>query len=137
MHSLSVCRTCPRHRSEKGGLPERVRALAEAGALPAGFDILTVECLGGCQQPSAAAFDAPDKWRIRLTQLAAEDAGDLMLAAHAYAGLPDGALTDEILPPRLRGRISARSPKRPGRSTAGGANDHSTLPRFEGFSRRT
>ena len=138
MHTLSVCRTCPRHLSEKGGLPERVRALAQAGAMPDGFQVLAVECLGGCQQPSTAAFDAPDKWRIRLTRLVADDAADLVEAARIYAASPDGDLADLGLPPRLRGHISARSPKHPGRATICSTNDESrTLPRFAGMSRRT
>ncbi len=135
MHTLSVCRTCPRHLSEKGGLPERVRATAHGSAMPDGFEILFVECLGGCQQPSAAAFDAPDKWRIRLTRLVADDAADLLTAAAAYASSPDGNLADHTLPPRLRGHISARSPKYPRRATTD--DQPRTLPRFAGLPRRT
>ena len=41
---------------------------------------------------------------------------DLLVAARIYASLPDGRLTDEALPPALRGHISALSPKYPSRS---------------------
>jgi predicted metal-binding protein len=114
MHTLSVCRNCPRDRPAKGGLPERLRGLAEDAGLLQGWRFLTVECLGGCPKPSAVVFDAPEKWRIRLTGLTVADAADLFDAARAYAGSADGQLTDAMLPPALQGHISARSPKRPG-----------------------
>jgi predicted metal-binding protein len=140
MHTLSVCRTCPRHLSEKGGLPERVRELVQAGPALDGYQILTVECLGGCKQPLAAVLDAPDKWRIRFTQLMAYDAGDLLTAARAYAVCPDGDLPDAALPERLRGKISARSPKHPNRAVAFGPKpdqpEPETLPRFKIVPRR-
>lgn len=135
MHTLSVCRTCPRHLPEKGGLPERVREAIQTGQGLDGFQLLTVECLGGCRQPSAAVFDAPDKWRIRMTCLVANDAHDLLAAARAYADSPDGDLQDAALPETLRGKISARSPKYPNRAAAFGtaADEHEikTLPRFK------
>jgi predicted metal-binding protein len=138
MHTLSVCRTCPRHLPEKGGLPERVAALVGAGL--DGFQLLTVECLGGCRQPSAAVFDAPDKWRIRLTSLVADNAADLLIAARAYAASPDGDLPDAALPESLRGHISARSPKHPNRAVALGLTvadtETQTRPRFQGMPRR-
>jgi predicted metal-binding protein len=139
MHTLSVCRTCPRHLSEKGGLPEQVREAVQAGQGLDGFQILTVECLGGCRQPSAAVFDAPEKWRIRMTCLVANDANDLLTAARIYVASPDGDLQDDALPENLRGKISARSPKYPTRAAALGVapneqpDEHEikTLPRFK------
>ncbi len=140
MHTLSVCRTCPRHLSEKGGLPERIRDLVQAGPGLDGYQILTVECLGGCKQPLAVVFDAPEKWRIRFTQLMAYDAGDLLTAAEAYAESSDGDLPDAVLPERLRGKISARSPKHPNRAAAFGPEpkepEKETLPRFKFVPRR-
>jgi len=114
MHTLSVCRTCPRHLGIKSGLPDCLRAMAEDGGAPEGWRLLTVECLGGCPNPSAVAFDAPDKWRIRLTGLTVANAADVLIAARAYAATADGQITDAMLPPSLRGHISARSPKRLG-----------------------
>jgi predicted metal-binding protein len=109
MHTLSVCRTCPREAAEKGGLAERLRALKFASVK--GFQLLSVECLGGCLKPCNVAFDAGHKWRVRLSGLTAEHAADLIAAARAYAASPDGRLGEEALPPALRGRISALSPK--------------------------
>lgn len=107
MHVLSVCRTCPRWENEKGGMPE---ALREA-ALPDGFRLRTVECLGGCLKACNVALDSPAKWRVRLSGLTVAHVPDLLLAASAYAAAPDGRLTDEALPPGLRGHVSAMSPK--------------------------
>ena len=73
-----------------------------------------MECLGGCPSPCAVALDAPGKWRVRLTRLTPDHGADILSAAAAYLHLPDGYLTDNELPAALRGRISARSPKRGG-----------------------
>ena len=111
MHSLLVCRTCPRSEPEKGGLRQRLYELrGDHGAID-GLTLLGVECLGGCQKPLAAALDAPRKWRVRLTGLSTGDAADLLAAARSYTHSPDGYLTDVMLPSALRGRISALSPK--------------------------
>ena len=109
MHIVSVCRTCPRQEARKGGLAERLRALKFPSANR--FQMLSVECLGGCLKPCNVAFDAPAKWRVRLSGLTAADAEDLIVAARVYAETADGRLTDAVLPPALRGRISALSPK--------------------------
>lgn len=122
MHTLSVCRTCPRDLPTKGGLPERLRAMAEEPGAPESLRLLTVECLGGCPKPSAVAFDAPDKWRIRLTGLTIANAADVLTAVRAYAATADGQITDAMLPPSLRGHISARSPKRPGQEATSRAS---------------
>jgi predicted metal-binding protein len=111
---LSVCRTCPRERAEKSDLPGVLRSLLAASALAETFRVAQVECLGGCPSPCAVALDAPAKWRVRLTRLTPADGADIMSAAAAYLHLPDGYLTDGDLPAALRGRISARSPKRAG-----------------------
>jgi predicted metal-binding protein len=83
--------------------------LTEAGTTQE-WQLLLVECVGGCPKPCAVAFDAPGKWRIRFSTLTADDAEDLVSALHLYEGSADGYLTDEALPPGLRGHISARSP---------------------------
>ena len=113
MHTLAVCRTCPREQSRKGGLLDRLREIASAAPLPDGLRLVAAECLGGCPLPCAAAFNAPDKWRVRFTRLSAANLADLVAAAHAYVASPDGYLTDPLLPPGLRGHISARSPTHP------------------------
>jgi predicted metal-binding protein len=111
METLSVCRTCPRESAEKGGVVDALRALAAGGSGACDASILSVECLGGCPRPCTVAFDAPGKWRVRLSGLTARDAADILAAARTYASLPDGRLSDDVLPPALRGRISALSPK--------------------------
>ena len=115
-HQLIVCRTCPRPDAVKEGLLVELRARTED--LPEGFEMRVVECLGGCPWPHAVAFNAPDKWRVRLTGLAPLRAADVMRAAHAYRASHDGYLVDADLPSDLRGHITARSPVRPRRADA-------------------
>jgi len=110
MHTLSVCRTCPRGRAPEKELRDHLRGLlADAGATQ-DWQLLLVECVGGCPKPCAVAFDAPGKWRIRLGGLTLEDADDIISVLHLYERSADGYLADEVLPPGLRGHISARSP---------------------------
>jgi predicted metal-binding protein len=123
METLSVCRTCPRESAQKGGVVDAVRALVASGAQACDASILSVECLGGCPKPCTVAFDAPGKWRVRLSGLTARNAADILAAARTYAALPDGRLNDDVLPPALRGHISALSPK------AFGQPEHSNPPR--------
>lgn len=116
MHQLSICRTCPRKEATKGGLLTALRTCA--GGLPEGFELRLVECLGACPWPYAVAFNAPEKWRVRLTGLAPRHAADVVRAAHAYRACPDGYLVDADLPSDLRGHITARSPMHPRQSDA-------------------
>lgn len=113
MVSVAVCRTCPRGDPVKGTLAPILRQSYGDRFAAAEIALLMVECLGGCPRPCTAAFDAPDKtWRVRFTGLGPQHAEDLLEAALVYAGSADGGLEDSMLPPGLRGRISARSPKR-------------------------
>lgn len=114
LHTLAVCRTCPRAQAAKNDMIGRLRDLP----IPSGMRVLSVECLGGCPWPSAVALNAPDKWRLRLTRLRVTQAGDLLHAARVYLDSADGNLADDHLPPSLRGHISARSPCHPKRSDA-------------------
>jgi predicted metal-binding protein len=114
VHRLCVCRTCPRDSSDKSVLPDQLRTLLAASALAADFRIDAMECLGGCPAPCAVALDAPAKWRVLLARLIPEHGAAVLTAAVAYLASPDGYLTDDDLPPALRGHITARSPKRPG-----------------------
>jgi predicted metal-binding protein len=109
MHTLSVCRTCPRGGIPETGLRERLRALLADTAASA-LQLLLVECVGSCPRPCAVAFDAPGKWRIRLSGLTPAHADDIVTALRSYAGSADGSLPNESLPAGLRGHISARSP---------------------------
>lgn len=74
------------------------------------WQLLLVECVGGCPKPCAVAFDAPGKWRIRFSTLTADHAEDVVAALQLYESSADGYLAEEALPPGLRGHISARSP---------------------------
>jgi predicted metal-binding protein len=95
-----------------------LRAIAATAPPPDGLRLVAAECLGGCPLPCAAAFNAPDKWRVRFTRLSERHLPDLLAAARVYVVSADGYLTDALLPPGLRGHISARSPTRPVRPAA-------------------
>lgn len=98
----------------KSGLPEALRAAVEDQREEFAFRLSVVECLAGCPTPCAVAFDAPEKWRVRLTRLSLGHTADIIAAASAYFASEDGFLNDADLPEALRGHVSARSPKRAG-----------------------
>lgn len=98
----------------KSGLPEGLRAAVAGWGEGFAFRLSVVECLAGCPTPCAVAFDAPEKWRVRLTRLSPAHTADIIAAASAYFASDDGFLNDADLPEALRGHISARSPKRAG-----------------------
>ncbi|HWA44252.1 MAG TPA: DUF1636 domain-containing protein [Hypericibacter adhaerens] len=110
MHSLSVCRTCPRGGAPETGLRERLRALIAGSPIATGLQLLMVECVGSCPRPCAVAFDAPGKWRLRFGGLTPRHAEDVVEALRLYKESESGNLSDAALPYGLRGHVSARSP---------------------------
>jgi predicted metal-binding protein len=114
MHSLLICRTCPRDGAASGA-PGIVLAASLSGPLAAcGVRILRVNCLGACRQPCAVALDAPSKFRLRFSNLGPADARDIELVAQRYRLSQNGRIPLESLPAGLRGRLSAVAPKTAG-----------------------
>lgn len=109
MHTLSVCRTCPRGGTPETGLRQALRDRWAEAASPA-LQLLVVECVGACPMPHSVAFDAPGKWRLRLSGLTPDHADDLFVALRLYEESGDGNLALDALPPGLCGHVSARSP---------------------------
>ena len=111
MHSLLICRTCPRDGSASGA-PGAVLAQSLGDSLAScGVRILRVNCLGSCRQPCAVALDAPSKYRLRFSNLEPTDARDLAVVIGYYCSSESGRIPLECLPPRLRERLSAVAPK--------------------------
>jgi predicted metal-binding protein len=111
MHSLLICRTCPRDGSASGA-PGAVLAETPSGSMAScGVRILRVNCLGSCRQPCAVALDAPTKFRLRFSNLEPADALDLEAVVKRYCSSESGRIPVENLPPRFRERLSAVAPK--------------------------
>ena len=93
---LKVCRTCDRDAANPG-VSGAALAAAVAREMPANvaqhLSLLTVECLSGCRQPAQAMVSGNGP-PVRFSGLTAADAGAVIAAALAYAGLgPCGVLS--------------------------------------------
>ena len=77
-----------------------------------GINIMLVQCLGSCRRPCAVAFDAPDKARIRFSDIVVQDANLLVEAAYRYVQFGVGPTDRTAFPMALQSKISAIAPKR-------------------------
>ena len=113
MHSLSICRTCPRDRRESGApglaLTLRLRGFSERE----GMALLRVNCLGACLQPCTIALDAPRKFRLRFSGLRPEDGDAVEELAARYLRSSEGRPDSHTIPDSLLGALSAVSPIHP------------------------
>lgn len=111
---LLVCRTCPRDRADTGSFGAALDPLL-TGAAGRGVRVRHVPCLGGCPHDGNVAVDGPGKPRVRFSHVVAEDAAAIVEAAVAFdasgSGVPDDGWA---VPPSLRGRLTAVTPKRIG-----------------------
>ena len=111
LNTLSICRTCPRDMPDTGKFGTALReALKEALSADA-IEIMMVHCLGGCHRPGNLSFDAPDKVRIRLSDVTVQDTEWLLAAVREYARPGDRSPGIEIIPPSLQFKVTALSPK--------------------------
>jgi predicted metal-binding protein len=109
--SLSICRTCPRDRHESGAFAIILLAGIRAALSERGVRVLMVTCLGSCKQPGAVALDSPWKDRLRFSRLDADEIEPLIGAVEVYQATSAGRIDLDKLPPSLRQRLSAVSPK--------------------------
>jgi predicted metal-binding protein len=109
--SVSICRTCPRYLHESGAFAMIFGEGMRAALHKRGVPLLMVTCLGSCKQPGAIALDSPWKDRLRFSRLNADDIEMLICAVDTYRAAPAGRIDLDKLPPTLRSRLSAVSPK--------------------------
>ena len=108
---LFVCSTCSRYAPPPSGQPtpgQRLHAACVRAAADMKADVVirSVECLNGCLHPCMAALSTPGKSRIRLADLAIEDAAALIEATIAHAESELGRAEEEILPPALLRKLA-------------------------------
>ena len=111
MNTLSICRTCPRDTSETGQFGIELREALANELSGEAIQIMMVQCLGGCRKPGNVAFDAPDKVRIRLSDVTLKDANWLLNSALSYVRAGARLPSTDLFPQALQGKISAFSPK--------------------------
>jgi predicted metal-binding protein len=111
--TLHVCITCRAGQSIEEGQPTpgaRLRdAILEAG-VPAGVDLVPVECLSACSQGCSVALSAPGRWCYVYGRLSDVNAGDVVAGAAAYAAAPDGIVPWRARPEIFRKQSLARIP---------------------------
>ena len=111
MDTIAICRTCPRDTPQSGAFGLELRAAVRSKLAGNGINVMMVQCLGSCRRPCAVAFDAPEKARIRFSDLVLQDAGVLIQAALQYAQFTDVLRDHHAFPKTLQSRISAIAPK--------------------------
>jgi predicted metal-binding protein len=111
--TLHVCITCRAGQSIEDGQPTpgaRLRdAIVEAG-VPAGVDLVPVECLSACSQGCSVALSAPGRWSYVYGRLSDANASDVVAGAAAYAAAPDGIVPWRARPEIFRKQSLARIP---------------------------
>ena len=111
--TLHVCITCRAGQSIEDGQPTpgaRLRdAILEAG-VPAGINLVPVECLSACSQGCSVALSAPGRWSYVYGRLSDANAMDVVAGAAAYAAAPDGIVPWRARPEVFRKQSLARIP---------------------------
>jgi predicted metal-binding protein len=111
-NTVAICRTCPRDTSQSGTLGLALYNEIKERLTSQGMTVMMVHCLGSCRKPCAAAFDAPEKPRVRFSGLKDANAADLIDAAQKYQQTPSDDVSVTTLPAALQGHVTAISPKR-------------------------
>ncbi|MBI2801186.1 MAG: DUF1636 domain-containing protein [Gammaproteobacteria bacterium] len=110
---IFVCGTCDRDKPEmrtKAGaaLANAILAKLAAGSSP--MQVRKVACLNGCRRPCNAAFRGHGRWTYRFSQCAPSDVDDLVAFGTRYWQTAQGEVSDQVLPPTLRAKLSVRTP---------------------------
>ncbi|MGF6241821.1 MULTISPECIES: DUF1636 family protein [Paraburkholderia] len=111
-NTVAICRTCPRDQPHSGAVGLSLYNEVKERLTGQGVTVMMVHCLGSCRKPCAAALDAPEKPRVRLSGLKVNDAADLISAALEYQQTASDDVSVTTLPAALQGHVSAISPKR-------------------------
>lgn len=110
---LHVCVTCRAGQPVQEGDATpgaQLHAALTAGDVPAGVEIVPVECLSACTQGCSVALSAPGRWSYVYGRLSADDAADILSGAAAYAASPDGLVPWRERPQIFRKQSLARIP---------------------------
>jgi predicted metal-binding protein len=111
--TLHVCITCRAGQTIQDGEATpgaRLRdAIMQAG-VPAGVNLLPVECLSACTQGCSIALSAPGRWCYVYGRLSEANAPDVVAGAAAYAAASDGIVPWRSRPEIFRKQSLARIP---------------------------
>jgi predicted metal-binding protein len=111
--TLHVCITCRAGQTIPEGEPTpgaRLRdAIIDVG-VPAGVNLVPVECLSACNQGCSVALSAPGRWAYVYGRMSAANASDIVAGAAAYAAAPDGIVPWRARPEIFRKQSLARIP---------------------------
>ncbi|GLS86519.1 metal-binding protein [Cypionkella aquatica] len=99
---LYVCTLCHLGRA---GFAETLRA-----AMPAGVEVLGIDCMSGCTRDQTVAFRDSGKTAYLFGDITADDLPELQNFARLYAASPDGTFPDARVLGNLRTKAMARIP---------------------------
>jgi predicted metal-binding protein len=111
--TLHVCITCRAGETILEGQPTpgaRLRAAIVDAGIPAGVNLVPVECLSACNQGCSVALSAPGRWSYVYGRLSDANAQDVVAGAAAYAAAPDGIVPWRTRPEIFRKQSLARIP---------------------------
>jgi predicted metal-binding protein len=111
--TLHVCMTCKAGLPVEDGAPcmgAQLYAAITAEPAPEGVQIVPVDCLSACNQGASVALSAPGRWSYVYGRMTAENAGDILAGAAAYARAPDGLVPWRERPVIFRKQSLARVP---------------------------
>lgn len=126
-HTLFVCTSCgSAHRTKQairvsGGerLLERLQSLQQTSPLPEEFSILSVDCMGACEQHCTIALSASGKHTYLFGNLPVDDeqlettAVAVLDGARQYHAKSDGSISYIKCPELLKKKVLAKIPPLP------------------------
>jgi predicted metal-binding protein len=111
--TLYVCVTCRAGQPiADGDRPPGARlhdAITQSD-VPAGVEVVPVECLSACNSGCSIALSAPSRWSYVYGRLTEADVPAILAGAAAYASAPDGIVPWRERPEIFRKQSIARIP---------------------------